>query len=82
MDDGRDGPPLIVMASGWFFGAGVLLLLPRQWVSAGAAIAIGVVLSLVARRRAPKPAAARKAAAAREGAAARERAVAGPPDHS
>jgi hypothetical protein len=49
--DGRDGPPLLVMASRWFFAVGVMLLLPRQWVSAGAALAIGALLAAIARRR-------------------------------
>ena len=50
VDDGRDGPPLLVMAARWFFAAGVMLILPRQWVSAGIALALGGLLYLFARR--------------------------------
>jgi hypothetical protein len=43
-NDGRDGPPLVVMATRWFLAAAIMLLLPRQWFSAAMAFAAGVGL--------------------------------------
>lgn len=50
-DDDAGGPPWLGEIAKWFVGAGVLLLLPRQWFPAGAALAIGVALRVVAERR-------------------------------
>ena len=56
-DDGRDhgGEPSPALASAvwWCIGAGVMLLLPRQWASAGIAFSIAAVLALLKRRKYP-----------------------------
>ncbi len=54
MDDGRDGPPFLATLSSILLAAGGVLLLPRQFVSAGIAFALGLVLRAVHRRRHPK----------------------------
>jgi hypothetical protein len=43
-DDGRNGSPFLAAASAWCFGASLLLLLPRQWVSAGIALGLSLIL--------------------------------------
>lgn len=53
MDDGRDGPPFVATLSSIFLTAGGVLLLPRQFVSAGIAFALGMGLRAVHRRRHP-----------------------------
>jgi hypothetical protein len=51
-NDGLGGPPWLPEIGKWFLAAGVMLLLPRQWVPAGVALLTGVVLSYVEYRRA------------------------------
>jgi len=66
-DDGRDSglepTPALGSAVWWCVSAGVMLLLPRQWASAGIAFGIAGVLALVKRRRYPP---AKKTPAARK----------------
>ena len=56
-DDGRDHgaepTPALASAMWWCIAAGVMLLLPRQWASAGVAFAIGTVLAILKRRKYP-----------------------------
>lgn len=56
-DDGRDHgaepTPALASAVWWCIAAGVMLLLPRQWASAGIAFAIAAVLALLKRRKYP-----------------------------
>ncbi len=53
-DEGAGRPPWLGTIGAWFLAAGVLLLLPRQWIPAGAAFLIGIVLSVWASSRGPQ----------------------------
>ena len=46
MDDGRDGSPVFYELALVSFGAGLLLLLPRQWPSAGGCMVVALLLYL------------------------------------
>jgi len=52
-DDGRDGPAFTLTLSRILLSAGGVLLLPRQFVSAGIAFTLGLALRAVHRRRHP-----------------------------
>lgn len=54
---GTHGSPYLKAAAWWLIGAGVLLLLPRQWPSAGIAFGLGLLLHTVVawRRRDAEP---------------------------
>jgi hypothetical protein len=43
-DDEAGGPPWLPAIANWLLGAGMLLLLPRQWFPAGACLVVGVAL--------------------------------------
>lgn len=53
-DDGRDGPPFLATLSSILFAAGGVLLLPRQFASAGIAFGLGLAFWALYRRRHPK----------------------------
>lgn len=52
-DDGRDGgkddTPALESAVWWCVAAGIMLLLPRQWASAGMAFALAAILFVIKR---------------------------------
>lgn len=54
MDDGREGGPVFYELAIVSFAAGLLLLLPRQWPSAGGCIMIALLLYLWHREQRPK----------------------------
>ena len=48
---GTYGPPIARAAGWWLIGSAILLLLPRQWASAGIALVLAMLLFAYQRRR-------------------------------